>query len=75
MSLASTFPFVMNALHSFSANQLAWKSQSTELRSTSINYGSMALEGLHEALGQFSASNADAVLATSLIMSYQASDW
>ena len=73
--LASASPFLMDALYSFSANHLAWKLQSAELRQQSMQFGGMALRGLHEAIGNFSRANADATLATSLIMSSQAVDW
>lgn len=75
LSLASTYPFVMHALHSFSANNLAWTTQSAEVRQLSIEHGGIALRGLHEAIGNFSKSNADGVLSASLILVCQATDW
>lgn len=75
LSLAATYPFVMHALLSFSANNLAWSRSSTETRNLHIQHGTIALRGLHEAIGNFSHANADAVLATSLLLLWQATDW
>lgn len=65
----------MNALLSFSANHLAWTQSSPETRNLQIHHGSIALRGLHEAIGSFSPANADAILAASLLMLWQATDW
>jgi len=65
----------MQALMSFSANHLAWMHSSNETRNLSLQHGSIALRGLHEAIGTFSRSNADAVLAASLLLLWQATDW
>lgn len=35
----------------------------------------IALKGLHEAIGGFSPHNSDAVLAASLLLSWQATEW
>jgi len=35
----------------------------------------IALKGLHEAIGSFSRENSDAVLAASLLLSWQATEW
>jgi hypothetical protein len=35
----------------------------------------VALKGLHEAIGAFSRENSDAVLAASLLLSWQATEW
>jgi len=65
----------MHALLSFSANNLAWTNSSNDCRNLHIQHGSIALGGLHEAIGSFSHQNADAVLAASLLMLWQATDW
>jgi hypothetical protein len=65
----------MHALLSFSANHLAWVHRSNDTRNLHIYHGSIALRGLHEAIGNFSNANADAVLAASLLMLWQATDW
>lgn len=65
----------MHALLSFSANHLAWERSSHETRNLYLHHGSIALRGLHEAIGSFSQANADAVLAASLLLLWQATDW
>jgi hypothetical protein len=65
----------MHALLSFSANHLAWVHTSKETRNLYLQHGSIALRGLHEAIGTFSQANADAVLAASLLLLWQATDW
>ena len=75
LSIASSYPYVMHALLSFSANHLAWTQSSPETRNLQIHHGSIALRGLHEAIGSFSPANADAILAASLLMLWQATDW
>ena len=64
----------MHALLSFSANHLAWDRVSNETKQLQIHYGGLALGGLHEAISSFSHANADAVLAASLLMLWQATD-
>ncbi|KAK8245227.1 hypothetical protein HDK77DRAFT_376253 [Phyllosticta capitalensis] len=75
LSLASSYPFVMHSILAFSASHLAWISQSSETRNVAIAHGGIALKGLHEAIGNFSRANSDAVLASSLLLSWQAMDW
>lgn len=75
LSIAATYPFVMHALLSFSANHLAWSRSSNETRNLHIQHGTIALRGLHEAIGNFSHQVADAVLACSLLLLWQATDW
>ena len=38
-------------------------------------YRGTALKGLHKAIGSFSMETSDAVLAASLVLSWQANDW
>ncbi|KAK6438692.1 hypothetical protein LTR95_005097 [Oleoguttula sp. CCFEE 5521] len=75
LSIASSYPYVMHALFSFSANHLAWVNTSPETRNIHIYHGSIALRGLHEAIGDFSQANSDAILAASLLILWQATDW
>lgn len=75
LSIAASYPYVMHALLSFSANHLAWSRSSNETRNLHIQHGTIALRGLHEAIGNFSHQNADAVLACSLLLLWQATDW
>ncbi|KIV99743.1 hypothetical protein, variant [Verruconis gallopava] len=75
MGVAASYPFVMHAILAFSANHLAWISQSAETRTIASAHGATAMKGLHEATLSFSKSNADAVLASSLLLSWQSTDW
>ncbi|KAF2764131.1 hypothetical protein EJ03DRAFT_40569 [Teratosphaeria nubilosa] len=75
LSIASGYPYVMHALLSFSANHLAWVTSSKETRNLYLQHGAIALRGLHEAIGSFSHANADAILAASVLLLWQATDW
>jgi hypothetical protein len=65
----------MHAFLAFSASHLSWISPSSGTRKIQIQHGGIALRGLHDALGSFSKANADAVLATSILLMTQANDW
>lgn len=65
----------MHSVLAFAASHLAWISQSQETRTIAFSHGATAMKGLHEAIGIFSKSNADAVLASSLLLSWQSTDW
>jgi hypothetical protein len=65
----------MHALLSFSASHLAWIQPTPELEGLQIRHGSMALGGLHEMMSDFMPATADAILAASLLMLWQAVDW
>ena len=73
--MASKHRFVMNALLGLSASHLAWLTQSSETRQLALQYDGVALSGLHEAIGSFSKENSDPVLACSLLLSWQATEW
>ncbi|GAB7355101.1 hypothetical protein MBLNU459_g5682t1 [Dothideomycetes sp. NU459] len=75
LSVASSYPYVMHALLAFSANNLAWTSKSSDARKLQIQHGGIALHGLHDAISSFSRSNADSVLAASILLMTQANDW
>lgn len=75
LSVAASHAFVMHAVLSFSANHLSWVTQSAETREIAMNHRATALRGLHEAIGTFSQANSDGVLAGSLLLTWQATDW
>lgn len=76
LSLASSHPFVMHALMSFSAGHLAFtQSGSGELRNLQTHHGAIALRGTHDAITNFSHENADALLAASQLLAWQCTDW
>ena len=65
----------MNSILSFSATHLAWMTKSTETQNLAYYHRGIALKGLHDAIGNFSRANSDAILAASILLSWQASDW
>lgn len=75
LSVATSYSYVMHAFLAFSASHLAWISPSPDTRKIQIQHGGIALHGLHDALNSFSKSNADAILATSILLMTQANDW
>ncbi|KAF2124800.1 hypothetical protein P153DRAFT_301348 [Dothidotthia symphoricarpi CBS 119687] len=75
LSIAASYPFVMNSILAFSASHLAWISQSNETRNLAFHHASIALKGLHDGITNFTKLNSDAVLASSLLLAWQATDW
>lgn len=75
LSIAATHPFVMHSILAFSASHLAWISQSSETRNLAFHHAGIALKGLHEGIANFTKANSDAVLASSLLLAWQATDW
>ncbi|KAF2641989.1 hypothetical protein P280DRAFT_396759 [Massarina eburnea CBS 473.64] len=75
LSIAASHPFVMHSILAFSASHLAWISQSSETRNLAFHHASIALKGLHEGIASFTKVNSDAVLASSLLLAWQATDW
>ncbi|KAF2120165.1 hypothetical protein BDV96DRAFT_485870 [Lophiotrema nucula] len=75
LSIAASYPFVMHSILAFSASHLAWISQSSETRSLAFHHAGVALKGLHEGIANFTKANSDAVLASSLLLAWQATDW
>lgn len=75
LSVAASHPFVMHSILAFSASHLAWISQSSETRNLAFHHASIALKGLHDGITSFTKLNSDAVLASSLLLAWQATDW
>ena len=75
LSIAASHPFVMHSILAFSASHLAWISQSSETRNLAFHHAGIALKGLHENIANFTKVNSDAVLASSLLLAWQATDW
>jgi hypothetical protein len=65
----------MNALLALSATHLAWLTDCPLTANMAYEHRGIALKGLHEAIGNFSRQNSDAVLAASLLLSWQATEW
>lgn len=67
--------FVMSSILAFSATHMAWMTDSNETWNLAYFHRGVALKGMQEAISNFSESNSDAVLASSILLSWQASDW
>lgn len=65
----------MHSILAFSASHMAWISQSSETRNLAFHHAGIALKGLHEGIANFTKANSDAVLASSLLLAWQATDW
>jgi hypothetical protein len=65
----------MHALLALSATHLAWLTECPLTANMAYEHRGIALKGLHEAIGAFSRENSDAVLAASLLLSWQATEW
>lgn len=75
LSIGANTPYVMHALLAFSAMHIAFLTDCPLVGGMAFVYRGNALSGLHEAIGSFSRENSDAVLAASLVLSWQANDW
>ncbi|KAL8821994.1 MAG: hypothetical protein Q9223_000074 [Gallowayella weberi] len=75
LNAADGYGFVMSAILAFAATHLAWLTHSTETKNLAYHHRGTALKGLHDAIGQFSRENSDAILAASILLSWQTSDW
>jgi hypothetical protein len=65
----------MHALLALSATHLAWLTDCPLTANMAYEHRGVALKGLHEAIGAFSRQNSDAVLAASLLLSWQSNEW
>ena len=65
----------MHSLLALSASHLAWLTGCPLAANIAFEHRGVALKGLHEAIGSFVRGNSDAVLAASLLLSWQATEW
>ncbi|KAL8733156.1 MAG: hypothetical protein Q9166_002348 [cf. Caloplaca sp. 2 TL-2023] len=75
LNAADGYDFVMSAVLGFAATHLAWLTHSTETKNLAYYHRGVALKGLHGAIGHFSRESSDAILAASILLSWQTSDW
>ena len=75
LDIADRYSYVMSAILAFSATHLAWLTKCTETTNIAYHYRGIALNGLQGAIGNFSEENSDPILAASILLSWQASDW
>ena len=73
--VANGFPFVMSAILAFSAQHLATEMNSSEISSIGFQHRGVALQGLTETLGALAPQNSDPILAASILLLWQESDW
>lgn len=59
----------------FSAAHLAWITRSQETQQLALHHQRTAVHGLHKTISTFSKENCDEVLAASILLSWQDSDW
>lgn len=65
----------MHALLAFSAMHIAFLTDCRRVGNMAFEHRGIALSGLHAAIGSFSRETSDAILAASLVLSWQANDW
>ena len=65
----------MSALLALSASHLAWQTKNGDTENLAYHHRGVALKGLHEAIGAFSRDNSEAILAASMLLSWQATEW
>lgn len=75
LRIGATTPYVMHSLLAFSAMHIAFLTDCPLVGSMAYEHKGIALKGLQEAIGSFSRETSDAILAASLVLSWQATDW
>ena len=65
----------MSSVLALSAMHIAKLTHSVETNNLAYYHRGVALTGLREAIGNFSQDNSDAILAASLLLSWQSPDW
>ncbi|KAK5995888.1 Zn(2)-C6 fungal-type transcription factor afumD-like protein [Cladobotryum mycophilum] len=75
LRIGATTPYVMHALLAFSAMHIAFLTDCPLVGSMAFEHRGIALSGLHAAISTFSRDTSDAILAASLVLSWQATDW
>jgi hypothetical protein len=75
IKIGATHRFVLEALLAFSAMHLSFMYACPLVGNMAYEHRGRALAGLHEAINTFSQETSDAILAASLVLSWQATDW
>ena len=65
----------MHALIAFAASHMAYLNECPIVGIMADEHRGIALKGLQEAISTFSRETSDAILAASLVLSWQATDW
>ncbi|ERT02312.1 hypothetical protein HMPREF1624_00610 [Sporothrix schenckii ATCC 58251] len=75
ISIGTTNAYVMHALLAFSASHITYLNECPIVGIMADEHRGIALKGLQEAISTFSRETSDAILAASLVLSWQATDW
>lgn len=75
LRIGATHRYVLHALLAFSAMHIASLTKCPLVGNMAYEHRGLAFKGLHEAIGTFSKETSDAILAASLVLSWQATDW
>lgn len=75
LAIALSSDFVLSAVLALSASHLAWQTKNPETEHLAYQHRGIALKGLHEAIGAFARDNSEAILAASMLLSWQATEW
>ncbi|KAM7215107.1 oxidase assembly protein 2, variant [Rhypophila decipiens] len=75
IQIGATNDYVMHSLLAFSAMHIAFLTSCPLVGNIAFEHRGIALKGLQEAIGTFSRETSDAILAASLVLSWQATDW
>jgi Fungal specific transcription factor domain len=75
LTLAPSTEFVMSSILAFSAFHLAWITRNKDTENLAYHHRGVAIKGLQKAISAFSKENCDAILAASMLLSWQATDW
>lgn len=75
IGIGATNAYVMHALLAFSASHITYLNECPVVGIMADEHRGIALKGLQEAISTFSRETSDAILAASLVLSWQATDW
>ncbi|KAF7539793.1 hypothetical protein G7054_g1900 [Neopestalotiopsis clavispora] len=75
MKIGATHRYVMEALLAFAAMHIAFLTDCPMVGNMAYAHRGIAIKGLQEGLAAFVRENSDAVLAASIVLSWQATDW
>jgi len=75
LRIGAETPYVMHALLAFSAMHIAFLTDCPLVGSMAFEHRGAAYSGLQEAIVSFSRENSDPILAASLVLSWQATEW
>lgn len=65
----------MSSILAFSACHLAYMTGSKETENLFYHHRVVAIKGLQKAISSFSKENCDAILAASMLLSWQTTEW